>query len=98
MNIEHKLHCRVSQNAKVRNAAIENVQKLSPFVGAWKSVYKLDLLLIQDDVMVWNEPILSPVCVWYGCDLKMVFCLNLPLVFIVGCGIILVRMMCVKWL
>ena len=68
------------------------------FVGAWKSVYKLDLLLIQDDVKVWNEPILSPVCVWCGCELKMSFCLNLPLVFIVGCGIILVRMMCVKWL
>lgn len=61
------------------------------FVGAWKSVYKLDLLRIQDDVKVWNVAILSPVCVWCGCKLKMTFCLNLPLVFMVGCGIILVR-------
>ena len=44
--------------------------------------------------MVWNVAILSPVCVWYGCELKMSFCLNLPLVFMVGYGIILVRMMC----
>lgn len=33
------------------------------FVGVWKSAYKLDLLRIQDDVMVWNVAILSPVCV-----------------------------------
>ena len=61
------------------------------FVGAWKSVYKLDLLRIQDIVKAWNVAILSPVCVLCGCKLKMTFCLNLPLVFMVGCGIILVR-------
>ena len=33
------------------------------FLGAWKSVYTLDLLRIQDDVMAWNVAILSPVCV-----------------------------------
>ena len=78
----------------MRNAAIENYRNYPLFVGAWKSVYKLDLPQIQDDVMVWNVPILSPVCVWYGCKLKMDFCLNLPLDFMVGYGIILVRRLC----
>ena len=68
------------------------------FVGAWKSVYKLDLLLIQDDMKVWNEPILSPVCVLCGCELKMSFCLNFLVLLMVGYGIILVRIKCVKWL
>lgn len=64
------------------------------FVGAWKSVYKLDLLLIQDDVKAWNVAILSPVCV----KIKNGFLLRF---FSAFCGWIWYNSgaeKCVKWL
>ena len=89
MSINYTVECHKMQ--KWETLLLRMYRNYPLFVGAWKSVFKLDLLRIQDIVKAWNVAILSPVCVLCGCKLKMTFCLNLPLVFMVGCGIILVR-------